>query len=187
MSTAVQIRQADAEADAAARAAFQREQGGQQSTPHCAVQGCTATGGTVVREGVPYCADHAPILLTDEGVPTSSGWRVVGDRLRRTMPTKERAGRGGNTFQYVTAKQVMERLDEVVGPGNWSTHYFVINPVVPIVECTLTVFGVAKAGAGMCNSPEKPELEAAKSAYSDALKRAAVSWGVGRFIGLDDD
>jgi hypothetical protein len=129
----------------------------------------------------------AEVLISPDGTPTAAGWRKIGERLRRPMPTRARPGRGNQTFSYVTVRQVQDRLDEVVGPGNWSTHYFVVDHVGPIVECTLTVFGVSKADVGMCNAPEKPELEAAKSAYSDALKRAAVQWGIARFIGQDDD
>jgi hypothetical protein len=122
--------------------------------------------------------------MADEyGMPTKEGWRKIGEFLRRPMPTKERPGGRGGTFKYITARQVQDRLDTVIGPGNWSTRYTLIDPSGPAVECQLTLFGVTKADVGYSNNPDSDhESEALKAAYSDSLKRAAVAWGVGRWI-----
>lgn len=79
---------------------------------------------------------------------------------------------------YIDARDVMDRLDEVCGPENWSDSYDV-HPNVTI--CTIAIRTedgwVSKAdGAG------DTDVEAEKGRISDALKRAAVRWGIGRYL-----
>lgn len=95
------------------------------------------------------------------------------------LVVRERSGRGGLTFSYIDARQVMDRLDAVVGMGGWSDSY---RQVGDAIECSLTVLGVTKVDVGYPNNPDHPEDEALKSAFSDALKRAAVKFGIGRFL-----
>lgn len=127
-------------------------------------------------------ASNTEPLADAEGKPTNRGWRKIGEMLRKPMQTKSRPGRGGN-FEYITARQVQDRLDAVIGPGNWQSRFFVVDASGPAVECTITVFGVPKADVGYSNNPDaEHESEPLKAAYSDAFKRAAVQWGVGRFL-----
>src|SRR5512135_2457147 len=77
---------------------------------------------------------------------------------------------------YIDARDVMERLDDVVGP-DWSDRYEKAGTASGLV-CYLTVGGVTRADVGS----EDNENEPAKSAFSDAFKRAAVKFGVGRFL-----
>ena len=117
-----------------------------------------------------------------DGQPTKAGWRRMGEELRKEMPTKKRPGRGGQ-FDYITARQVQERLDRVVGPGNWECFFNVIDLTGPAVQCSILVFGVSKSDVGYSNNPDADhETEPLKAAYSDAFKRAAVMWGIGRFL-----
>ena len=52
-----------------------------------------------------------------------------------------------------------------------------------MVECQLTIFGVTKADVGYAKAPDSDdEAEPAKAAWSDSLKRAAVQWGVARYL-----
>jgi hypothetical protein len=82
---------------------------------------------------------------------------------------------------YVDARTVLDRLDEVVGPGGWSDTYEVLTNSVDgdgrrlvEVKCVLTIAGVSKEDVG--------EGDSLKAAFSDALKRAAVKFGVGRYL-----
>src|SRR5918992_4674756 len=79
---------------------------------------------------------------------------------------------------YIEARSVMRRLDAVVGPGNWSFDFDLLSPDGKMVKGRLTVLGVTKCDAGEANQ----EDEVLKSAVSDALKRCAVHWGVGRYL-----
>ena len=79
---------------------------------------------------------------------------------------------------YIDARSVMRRLDAVVGVGNWSFDFEVLAPEGKMVKGKLTVLGVCKCDAGESDA----EGEALKSAVSDALKRCAVHFGIGRYL-----
>lgn len=84
---------------------------------------------------------------------------------------------------YITSRTVMNRLDAVVGPFNWQDSYHVLND--GSVVCTLEIFDgtkwVRKQDVGG-QSEQPDEGDRMKSAFSDALKRAAVKFGIGRYI-----
>jgi len=84
---------------------------------------------------------------------------------------------------YIDARHVMDRLDEVVGIAAWKDEYTVLPSGE--VECRLSVKlageWVTKADVGG-QSEQPDEGDRMKAAYSDALKRAAVKFGVGRFL-----
>jgi hypothetical protein len=84
---------------------------------------------------------------------------------------------------YIDARDVMDRLDEVVGVENWQDEYTLIGDGQ--VMCKLSVrFGdawVTKCDVGgESEQPDKGDRE--KAAFSDALKRAAVKFGIGRYL-----
>ncbi len=84
---------------------------------------------------------------------------------------------------YIDARLVMDRLDEVVHIDGWKDEYTVYPSGA--VECRLSVKlageWVTKADVGG-QSEQPDEDDRMKSAYSDALKRAAVKFGIGRFL-----
>lgn len=95
----------------------------------------------------------------------------------------------GKVGAYIDARAVMDRLDSVVGVGGWTTAYRCIDPGDKAVECTLRVRyddeWVEKADVGYPNEAKDANNAAKepwKAAYSDALKRAAVQHGIGRYI-----
>ena len=99
---------------------------------------------------------------------------------------KQREGSKGLLLDYVTSRTVMNRLDDVIGPPNWWDRYEAReNSVV----CYLTVrlpdgqeLTKSDAGgyAGMSDAGDDD-----KSGYADAFKRAAVKFGVGRYLYRD--
>ncbi len=84
---------------------------------------------------------------------------------------------------YVDARAIMDRLDQVVGVENWQDNYQLLtdNSVV----CRLRVrFGdrwIAKTDVGS-PSAQPDGGDRPKAAFSDALKRTAVKFGVGRYL-----
>jgi hypothetical protein len=84
---------------------------------------------------------------------------------------------------YVTARDVMDRLDRVLGPAGWTVRYSPLEG--GNVVCTLAVRlageWVEKSDVGG-PSGQPDEGDRVKAAFSDALKRAAVAWGVGRYL-----
>lgn len=79
---------------------------------------------------------------------------------------------------YIDARDVMQRLDEAVGPENWQDRYEFHGPrTVCYLSIRVNDEWITKAdGAG------DSDVEAEKGAISDALKRAAVKWGIGRYL-----
>lgn len=81
----------------------------------------------------------------------------------------------GLALAYVDARAVQERLDEVFGPQGWcsSTRHEAGKGWV----CRLEIDGTWKE-----DGAEETDLEATKGGISDAFKRAAVQWGIGRYL-----
>jgi hypothetical protein len=105
----------------------------------------------------------------------------VGWKAQATNRDKTRA----LAVAYIDARTVMDRLDHVVGPGNWSDTYRLVSAGDGefAIECTLALFGVSKSDIGTADEDDDgSQASLSKSAYSDALKRAAVKWGIGRYL-----
>ena len=122
------------------------------------------------------------------GGQSSAYYSEIEEQLGKRFATvKERPGALSKDksrqlmFNYIDARQVMDRLDSVFGALGWSSEYQLIEPDKQIVQCTITVGEVSKTDVGYPNSDDG-DTEPWKSAYSDALKRAAVQWGIGRFL-----
>lgn len=99
---------------------------------------------------------------------------------------KVRRGPGGRDLQYVTARTVMNRLDDVVGPENW---YDVYEHVHGGIMCELTIRmpdGTLRTKVdGAAFATDEDEEDIHKACYSEALKRAAVKFGVARYLYRD--
>lgn len=84
---------------------------------------------------------------------------------------------------YIDARLVCDKLDEVVGFNNWKDEFTLLPG--GSVECRLSV-RVAGEWITKCDvgseSEQPDEGDRMKAAYSDALKRAAVKFGIGRFL-----
>lgn len=86
-------------------------------------------------------------------------------------------------FDYVDARAVAQRLDDVLTPAGW-TFTWTNLPGTDIVHGRLDIGGVIREDAGYPNS-ERDE-EPIKAAVSDALKRCAVLFGIGRHLYEDN-
>lgn len=84
---------------------------------------------------------------------------------------------------YATARAVMDRLDDVVGPAGWQDTYEFLPDGSCLCKLSLRIGGewLDKMDVGG-ESEQKDEGDRRKAAVSDALKRAAVKWGVGRYL-----
>lgn len=79
-------------------------------------------------------------------------------------------------LDYVDARYVMRFLDDVVGPENWQSRHTMEGDKV---QCSI---GIRIDGRWVWKSDGAGEtdIEGEKGSFSDALKRAAVSWGIAR-------
>lgn len=102
--------------------------------------------------------------------------------LKAEMPCKwkpQTANEHGCTLvAYVDARQVSDQLDEILGPENWASDYKEVSGSLFAGIGILTENGwVWRWDAGT-----ESDIEAEKGEASDAFKRAAVKWGLGRFL-----
>ncbi len=102
-----------------------------------------------------------------------------------------RVGQAGKSFDrlwakvlaYLTSRAVMDRLDDVLGPENWKPEYHAAphDPKGESLLCTLSL-RIGGEWIGKSDGASASEIEGTKGGISDALKRAAVLWGVGRYL-----
>ncbi len=92
----------------------------------------------------------------------------------------------GREFSYITARTAMNRLDNVLGPENWwdrftpSNHSVLCELSIRLPDGQILTKQDAGGNAGMADPGDDD-----KSAYSDAFKRAAAKFGVGRYLYQD--
>ncbi len=84
---------------------------------------------------------------------------------------------------YIDARDVADRLDQVVGPENWQDTYDVLADGSVTCRLSVRVPGgewITKMDVG---SPAGVDPgDRVKGAFSDALKRAGVKFGIGRYL-----
>ena len=121
--------------------------------------------------------------------PTNEEWREIARRLQEPFDPAEvdfrvqgKASDGGRAqvVAYIDARAVQDRLDNVVGAGAWAFDWqplVVDNGEVMVAKGTLAIYGVAKSDAGSASN-----FEQSLGAVSHCFKRAAVHWGIGRYL-----
>jgi hypothetical protein len=93
------------------------------------------------------------------------------------------SGNRAMALAYVDARVIQDRLDEVLGVEGWSDDYECLadGSVVCRLRLRLGQEWVTKVDVG--GPSEQPDGgDRIKAAFSDALKRAAVKFGVGRYL-----
>ena len=84
---------------------------------------------------------------------------------------------------YIDARLIQDRLDEVLGVENWEDAYRILpdGSVMCRLRLKLGDRWIAKTDVG--SPSEQPDVgDRLKAAFSDALKRAAVKFGIGRYL-----
>jgi len=87
---------------------------------------------------------------------------------------KTRDGKKAMVLAYIDARDVMKRLDDVCGDG-WQNRY-------PFDGCCEIGVNIGGEWLWRANGAGETKVEAEKGQYSDAFKRAAVMWGIGRYL-----
>lgn len=111
------------------------------------------------------------------------------------LSRKSKDGQKGEVLAYLTARAIMERLDEVVGPDKWEVSYAPVDMGTSTRQTykgeeTVTVKGflatltlhlpdgdVSRTDGANCT-----DFEPFKGGLSGALKRVAVAFGIGRYL-----
>ena len=115
--------------------------------------------------------------LRDPFAPEDIEWRV--------QTAGEKNGRPwARVLAYVTNRAIMDRLDEVAGPANWRNEYRE-GPAGGVI-CGLSVRVPRADGTAdwvtKWDGAENSDVEPVKGGLSNAMKRAAVQWGIGRYL-----
>lgn len=93
------------------------------------------------------------------------------------------SGKRALAMAYVDARAIQDRLDEVLGVDGWQDDYQCLpdGSVVCRLRLRLGEEWVTKVDVG--GPSEQPDGgDRLKAAFSDALKRAAVKFGIGRYL-----
>jgi hypothetical protein len=108
--------------------------------------------------------------------------------LASPFPAEDIEWRAGSTnsdktkamaLAYITSRAVMNRLDDVAGPENWQDMY---TPAPSGgVMCGISIH-IGDAWVTKWDVGENTDFEAIKGGFSDAFKRSAVKWGIGRYL-----
>jgi hypothetical protein len=92
-------------------------------------------------------------------------WRVGATNKEKTK---------GIALAYLNARDVMKRLDDVCG-DKYQVDY-------PFEGCCRIGIKIDDEWIWRANGAGETDVEGEKGQYSDAFKRAAVLWGVGRYL-----
>jgi hypothetical protein len=106
--------------------------------------------------------------------PSQISWRIGS-----TTADKKR----GMALAYIDARDVMDRLDEVCGPDGWQCTYPHANgKTVCAIGIRVEREGGSAEWVWKSDGAGDSDIEAEKGALSDAFKRSAVRWGIGRYL-----
>ena len=118
---------------------------------------------------------HDLARLADYFAPEELEWKPI------TISKKTNKGLAA---AYVTNRAIMARLDEVCGPENWKND-FRPGPNGGVV-CGLSIRIVREDGSSewvtKWDGADNSDIEAVKGGLSNAMRRAAVQWGIGRYL-----
>ena len=111
------------------------------------------------------------------------------ERLAAPFAAEEVRTRRGprGDLRYITARTARRRLNEVVGPANWTCR---IEPADRWVRCALTITlpdGRTITREALGGYPDMPtDEDKVKGGDSDAFKRACVLFGIGEYLYGDE-
>jgi hypothetical protein len=88
----------------------------------------------------------------------------------------------GTVLAYITNRAIMNRLDEVCGPANWRNEFreWQVGGRHGVL-CGLSI-RIGDEWVTKWDGAENTEIESVKGGLSDAMKRAGVQWGIGRYL-----
>ena len=90
----------------------------------------------------------------------------------------------GLAIPYIQSRAIQNRLDEVLTPAGWRNEFILWHPNSQLCNILLRIVyedGTAE-WVGKSDGSGNSDIEPIKGELSDAMKRAAVQWGIGRFL-----
>jgi hypothetical protein len=87
----------------------------------------------------------------------------------------------GMAVPYIASRAIQRRLDTVVGPLNWRNYFAEWHGTAQL--CGISIYcGERKEWVTKYDGAANTDIEPVKGGLSNAFKRAAVQWGIGRFL-----
>lgn len=109
----------------------------------------------------PFAAEDIEWRIQSAGVNNSKAWGMV--------------------IAYITNRAIQTRLDAVAGAQNWKNEYS--KAPDDGVLCGISIYDEErKAWTTKYDGAENTSFEAVKGGLSGSMKRAAVQWGIGRYL-----
>lgn len=88
-------------------------------------------------------------------------------------------GTSALALAYIDARDVMNRLDDIVGAQHWQDRYEVHGSKT---ICYISIEVEQGQWVTKADGAGDSDIEAEKGSLSDAFKRCAVKWGIGRYL-----
>lgn len=107
--------------------------------------------------------------LLEPFAPKDIEWRIGATNTAKTS---------GIAFPYLTNRAIQKRLDEVFGIFGWKNE-FITSDKSKI--CGISI-KVGDEWVTKYDGADDTNIEATKGGVSNAMKRAAVQWGIGRYL-----
>ena len=100
------------------------------------------------------------------------------DEIEYRISAKTADKTKGLAVAYIQARAVQNRLDEVLGFTNWK------NEIIDAANGKICGLSLRINGEWITkyDGADNTKIEATKGGISDSLKRAAVQWGIGRYL-----
>lgn len=94
-----------------------------------------------------------------------------------------KGGKTGEPKAYVDARDVMKRLDTVLGIAGWQDKYIEVDGGFTCeLSINVSIDEKNPIWITKSNGASRTKIEPVKGGHSDALKRAAVNFGIGRYL-----
>jgi len=112
----------------------------------------------------PFAPEDIESRVQRAGITRGKGWAMV--------------------LAYVTNRAIQERLDEVVGAINWKNEFSPApyGGVLCGMSIHKSVIDKGNEWVTKYDGAENTAVEAVKGGLSGSMKRAAVQWGIGRYL-----
>lgn len=110
----------------------------------------------------PFAPEDIEWRVQRSGIKNKKGWAMV--------------------LAYVTNRAIMDRLDEVCTPAHWQNEYKDAPGGEGGLLCGLSIEVAPDKWVTKWDGAERTQVEAVKGGFSDSMKRAAVQWGIGRYL-----
>lgn len=102
-------------------------------------------------------------------LPSEIEWRIGATNKDKTS---------GIALPYITNRAIMNRLDETVGITNWKNEFYIQDKSK---ICGISI-RINNEWITKYDGADDTNIEATKGGISNAMKRAAVQWGIGRYL-----